>query len=49
VASLRGSSLDLSTLSRGEWYVASRGSMHRRADGRADHRPFVPLLVRALA
>jgi len=49
VASLRGSSLDLSTLSRGEWYAASRASMHGRHGGGADHRPFVPLLVRALA
>ena len=49
VASLRSNSLDLSTLSRGEWYAASRASMHARHDGRADHRPFVPLLVRALA
>lgn len=49
VASLRGSSLDLSALSRGEWYAASRASMHARNDRRADHRPFVPLFLRALA
>jgi len=49
VAALRGSSLDLCTLSRGEWYAASRASMHARHDARADHRPFVPLFVRALA
>jgi cell filamentation protein len=48
VATLRGRRLDLGTLSRNEWYAASRASTPLRRDGRADHRPFIPLFVRAL-
>ena len=47
VATLCGRRLDLSTFSRDEWYAASRDSMPFRRDGRADHRPFLPLFVRA--
>ena len=31
-----------------QWYAASRDSMPFRRDGRADHRPFLPLFVRAI-
>lgn len=48
VATLRGHRLDFGTLSRDEWYAASRDSMPFRRDGRADHGPFLPLFVRAL-
>jgi cell filamentation protein len=48
VASLRGRLLDLSSFSRGEWYPASHASMRSGAEGRADHRPFLPLFARAL-
>ncbi len=48
VATLRGRRLDFSAVSRAEWYSASRESMPTRRNGTADHRPFVPLLVRVL-
>lgn len=48
VMALAGRQLDLSTFSRDEWYSASRDSMPFRRDGRANHRPFLPLFVRAL-
>ncbi|MDT5096953.1 MAG: cell filamentation protein [Mycobacterium sp.] len=48
VSTLRGRRLDLGTISRDEWYSASRDSMPLRRDGRADPRSFVPLLLRAL-
>ena len=48
VAALCGRRLDLSAFSREEWYAASRDSMPSRRDGRADHRPFLPLFIRAL-
>jgi len=48
VAALRGHRLDLGAFSRKEWYAASRASMPSAAQRRADHRPFVPLLERAL-
>jgi cell filamentation protein len=48
VATLRGHSLDFGGISRAEWYEASRESMPRRRSGKADHRPLIPLLVRAL-
>lgn len=48
VATLCGRRLDLSTFSRDEWYAASRDSMPFRRDGKANHRPFLPLMVRAL-
>lgn len=48
VAALRGVRLDLSRIDRQEWYQASRDSAPFRRDGRANHRPFIPLMVRAL-
>ncbi len=48
VAALRGRRLDLSTISREQWYAASRDSMPERRGGVANPRPFVPLCVRAL-
>jgi cell filamentation protein len=48
VATLRGRRLDLGALSRDEWNAASRDSMPSRRRGSADHRPFLPLFVRAL-
>ncbi len=49
VTALCGRRLDLTTLSREEWYAASHDSMPFRRDGRADHRPFLPLFVRAIS
>ncbi|MGH3725974.1 MAG: Fic family protein [Mycobacterium sp.] len=49
VVALRDRTLDLSRLTREEWYEASRDSTPFRRDGRANHRPFIPLLARALA
>ena len=48
VAALCGRKLDLGAFSRDEWYSASRDSMPFRRDGRANHRPFIPLFVSAL-
>ena len=48
VAALGGARLDLGAVSRDEWYAAARDSMPFRRDGRANHRPFLPLFVRAL-
>lgn len=48
VAALRGRRLDLSTISRRQWYAASRDSMPTRRGGPVNPRPFVPLLARAL-
>jgi cell filamentation protein len=48
VSTLRGRRLDLRTVSRDEWYGASRDSMPIRRRGRSDPRSFVPLLERAL-
>ena len=48
VTTLRGRRLDLATISREEWCAASRDSMPLRRGGTTDHRPFVPLFVRAL-
>ncbi|MET0699377.1 MAG: Fic family protein [Mycobacterium sp.] len=44
VSALCGYRLDLSGFSRLEWYGASRDSTPFRRDGRANHRPFLPLL-----
>jgi cell filamentation protein len=49
LASLCGYRLDLSGISRQDWYAASRDSTPFRRDGQANHRPFLPLLLRALA
>ena len=48
VATLRGRRLDFGAISRAEWYAASRESMPSRRNGKADHRPLVPLFARAL-
>lgn len=48
VTALCGRRLDLSTISRGQWYAASRESMPARRGATVDPRPFVPLMVRAL-
>ncbi len=48
VATLRGRRLDFGAISRAEWYTASRESMPSRRNGKADHRPLIPLFARAL-
>ena len=48
VTTLRGRRLDLGAITREEWCAASRDSMPLRRGGEADHRPFIPLFVRAL-
>lgn len=48
VATLRGRRLDLGSISRRQWYAASRESMPKRRRGAVDPRPFVPLLACAL-
>jgi cell filamentation protein len=48
LATLCGRRLDLAQVSRREWYLASRDSMPARRDGRASHRPFIPVFMRAL-
>ncbi len=48
VAVLCGHRLDLSGFSRHDWYAASRDSTPFRRDGQANHRPFLPLLIRAI-
>jgi cell filamentation protein len=48
VATLRGRQLDLGSISRRQWYAASRDSMPKGRGGAVDPRPFVPLLARAL-
>jgi cell filamentation protein len=48
VAAQCGYPLDLSGITRADWYSASADSMPFRRDGRANHRPFIPLLVRAV-
>ena len=48
LSALCGYPFDLSGITRAEWYSASADSMPFRRDGQAGHRPFIPLLVRAL-
>ncbi len=48
VATGCGRRLDLTAVSREDWYAASRDSMPFRRDGRPSHRPFLPLLVGAV-
>lgn len=48
VAAFCGRRLDLRVFGRDEWIEASRDSMPPRRDGRASHRPFLPLFRRAL-
>jgi cell filamentation protein len=48
IAALCARRLDLTAVSREEWYAASRDSMPFRRDGRPNHRPFLPLFAGAL-
>jgi cell filamentation protein len=48
IAALCGRRLDLTGISREEWYSASRDSMPFRRDSRPNHRPFLPLFSAAL-
>jgi cell filamentation protein len=48
IAALCGRRLNLSEISRDDWYSASRDSMPLLRDGRVSHRPFLPLLLRAV-
>lgn len=48
VATLLGRRLDLSSVSREQWYTASHDSMPFRRDGKPNHRPFLPLFVGAI-
>jgi cell filamentation protein len=48
VAALSGFRLDLSAVSRLDWYAASGDSAPFRRDGQANHRPFLPLLLPAV-
>jgi cell filamentation protein len=43
-----GRTLDLTVTKRAEWYSAAFDSMPLLRDGRANHRPFLPILVRAV-
>lgn len=43
-----GRTLDFSGVTRQEWYGASRDAMPFRRDGQANHRPLLPLMLRAL-
>jgi cell filamentation protein len=43
LAALCGFRLDLSGVTRSDWYAASRDSAPFRRDGQANHRPFLPL------
>jgi cell filamentation protein len=48
LAALCGYRLDLSGISRLDWYSASRDSAPFRRAGQANHRPFLPLLMPAV-
>jgi cell filamentation protein len=43
-----GRELDLSELTRSDWYAAAKDSMPLHRDGRPSHRPFLPLLNKAM-
>lgn len=49
LATLCGHRLDLSTVSRAQWYAASRESMPYRRGGAVNHRPFLPVFLGALS
>lgn len=49
VAALCGHWMDLSGITRTQWYAASRDSMPFRRGGEPNHRPFLPVFGRALA
>lgn len=44
-----GQRLDLTDVTRSQWYAASADSMPYRRGGAANHRPFLPLFVTALS
>jgi cell filamentation protein len=48
IAARCGRRLDLTSIRRDDWYAAARDSMPLRRDGRASHRPFLFLLLRAV-
>jgi cell filamentation protein len=49
VATRCGRTLDLTVTTRAEWYSAAADSMSLRGrDGRTSHRPFLPILGRAV-
>jgi cell filamentation protein len=48
VAGHCGRQLDLARVSRADWYEAARDSMPLRRDGRPSHRPFLPLMNKAV-
>jgi len=48
VAALCGHRLDLTTVTRTQWYAASQDSMPFRRGGEAGHRPFLPVFLQAL-
>jgi cell filamentation protein len=48
LAALCGRRLDLSGISRGEWIDASRDSLPARRSGDSNHRPLLPLFIRAV-
>jgi cell filamentation protein len=49
VAALCGHRLDLTGVTRADWYAASRDSMPARRGGSANHRPFLPIFLRAVS
>jgi cell filamentation protein len=49
LAALCGHRLDLTDVSRAQWYAASRDSMPYRRGGAANHRPFLPVFLNALS
>ncbi|WP_328353402.1 Fic family protein [Mycobacterium sp. NBC_00419] len=49
LAAVCGHTLDLSAVSRTQWYAASRDSMPFRRGGAANHRPFLPVFSDALS
>ena len=49
LAALCGHRLDLTDVSRSQWYAASADSMPYRRGGAANHRPFLPLFISALS
>jgi cell filamentation protein len=48
IAARCGRRCDLTSVRRADWYAAARDSMPLRRDGRASHRPFLFLLLRAV-
>jgi cell filamentation protein len=48
VATRCGRTLDLTVTNRAEWYSAAADTMPLRGHGRTSHRPFLPILGRAV-